>query len=360
MNNKFWIALLFCVLFLNLVSATTVWTTEGVKINQAREKIEVGTDKIGGLVIFNVTDVFLVTIPKELANETIFFSITPTLTNYGEYPNISGISGGIGELRYCSFQSRLDDSFGVECLGDEFKSSVLIDLSVNRVNIIEINSSDLNWDKYLTSSGDKMVYVIFNYILHNVAIETEEYVTLWIGNLKCDSNHIDCFNGSKITYVSIPTEYFVSGGDNHQIITTLDTNRRMFDSGVRMVYFSKDSSKDMVFSLKDTRKQNWNNIKWFLLGISVSLLVSIVANKLSQRSGVGLAIIFSLIAFLTLILFVTAVGWDLKILAILTIFIIIIVPILFWEKYGSEEKLEIFLNKVSVFFSKKLKNFKKK
>lgn len=297
MKNKILIlSIISLLVVLTLANATTIWNSDNVKSSYFREMIEVEKNDVW------ITDLFYITIPLTLSEEKIFISLTPPSKELGNNRNISEVN-----IKLCEYWNGINSevsqyNLSLDCYGGELsKDNYEDDFHVNNFNLIEINSSKLNWSREIRKNQGKVIYVYVKYRIKDFIyeIEKDKEKTLWIRGLECDYNNPDCLTENVGMYIVFPDFYFIDGGQNYRLVEISKDDKKMF-------FIAKNAKEDVIFNFKDFNQENISFYFWFLaaitLGFSLSVVVSLTAPEVNFLPKKLRKVLIWIVAIISLIL----------------------------------------------------------
>jgi len=317
--KKILLILILVFFMLNFVSATIIRTNEETTIIFFREKIEIDGENI------NVTDVFALHIPYNFKNGEIFLA-------FEKEGNIPGFSYILCENPTSERNYLVRGMFGVEC-SDAKRENKLYREKKDEI-VIRYDAEKLNWTKYLNQDSSKTIYFQVDYNMPNFISIIEEHSTLWVPKIECSSHSQNCLNTKPISYVILSNDFFVDGGYNYAIFDVDKENEKM-------IFISQNSEEDMVISYQDVKKEKWENIKWFIFGIFLSFVLSLIATKLGGMPDI--AFIVSTLFFIFLLIVIGSVVVDYNFRIALLIFFGILIFLLFnlaWQYFINGSGIE--------------------
>jgi hypothetical protein len=324
--KKYFYLFSILILLLNLIDATQIWTDEGIKVSNFREKVDLYKESVNNkeVVKVKITDLFSFSIPQDRKNENLSFVIMPTTNNFAnpseDISDIRIVGCGAGNAQH---NYSVDKNFGLSCSTEELNNEII--QKINRAILFEFNASKFNWAHSLGENNSKTVYISLSYVLNDLVLETDEMSnTLLIRKIRCYYDSPDCLNGQPMIYLSIPTYFSVNGGYNYQILG-------LEKESSAMLFFQKNIDEDLVLSYRDVKAENKEKYFDYLLGIITSLIVSLIVTLLSLkisklRMKIKWAFLMILVFLLYFVITYLANKFEIPPLIKITIILVLFVP----------------------------------
>lgn len=277
-NKMILLGMISIILVISIVNATVVWTSKEVKNSYFREMVEIENNDVW------ITDLFYISIPLNLSKEKISVSLTPPSKELNNNQNISEVN-----IKLCEYWNGIKSdvslyNLSLECNGGELsKEYYQDDFHINNFNLIEINSSKLNWSREISKNQSKVIYIYVKYKIKDFlyVIESDKEKTLWIRGIECNYNNPNCLTENVGMYIVFPDFYFIDGGQNYRLFEISKTNKKMF-------FISKNAKEDVIINFNDYNEEKKGNIFWesclILIGIGFSIIFSLIQLYLHKNN----------------------------------------------------------------------------